>query len=79
MAHCESCFYYSYPDGCKDCNKGSIFREIKITNANRIRAMSDEELAIYFSGLIKDTKEYEYCDRVEDWLKWLQTETNIER
>ena len=74
MAHCESCFYYSYPDGCKVCDNGSNFKEIKITNADRIRAMSDEELAIYFSGLIKDTKEYEYCDRVEDWLKWLQTE-----
>lgn len=44
------------------------------TNADRIRAMSDEELAEHFSELIKDTYENEYCKDVNDWLKWLQSE-----
>lgn len=36
--------------------------------------MSDEDLAEYFSELIKDTYENEYCKDVNDWLKWLQLE-----
>lgn len=46
----------------------------KPTNADRIRAMSDEELAEHFSELIKDTYENEYCNDVNDWLNWLQSE-----
>lgn len=46
----------------------------KPTNADRIRAMSDEELAEHFSELIKDTYENEYCKDVNDWLNWLQSE-----
>lgn len=46
----------------------------KQINADRIRAMSDEELAEHFSELIKDTYENEYCKDVNDWLKWLQSE-----
>lgn len=45
-----------------------------LSNADRIRAMSDEELANHFSEFIKDSKNNEYCESVNDWLKWLQTE-----
>ena len=45
-----------------------------MTNADKIRSMSDEEMAKHFSELIKDSREYEYCDSIKDWLKWLQTE-----
>lgn len=48
--------------------------KIHQTNADRIRSMSDEELAEHFSELIKDTHENEYCKDVNDWLKWLQSE-----
>ena len=44
------------------------------TNADRIRSMTDEQLAKHFSDLIKDAQEYEYCEDVSDWLKWLQQE-----
>ena len=46
----------------------------RMTQADRIRAMSDAELAEHFSELIKDTYENEYCKDVNDWLKWLQSE-----
>lgn len=46
----------------------------RMTQGDRIRAMSDEELAEHFSELIKDTYENEYCKDVNDWLKWLQSE-----
>ena len=45
------------------------------TNAERIRAMSDEELAQHFSELIRNTEEYEYCKDASDWLKWLKLPT----
>lgn len=44
------------------------------TNADRIRAMSDKELAEHFSELIRDTRKNEYCTGVGDWLQWLQSE-----
>lgn len=71
---------------CRDClicvmdSAKKIIKEVveeykPKTNADHIRVMSDKELAEYFSELIKDTQEYEYCDDVEDWLKWMQEET----
>ena len=47
----------------------------RVTNADRIRSMTDEELAKYFSDLIRDTQEYEYSTDISEWLKLLQTET----
>lgn len=49
----------------------------RVTNADRIRSMTDEELAEYFSDLIRDTQEYEYCENSSDWLKWLKKENKI--
>lgn len=43
------------------------------TNADRIRAMSDEELAKHFSGLICDINEgVEYHANPNRWLEWLR-------
>lgn len=55
---------------------GAFLRDSKKpkTNADRIRSMSDEELAEHFSELIKDTRKNEYLTGVGDWLLWLQSE-----
>jgi hypothetical protein len=58
----------------KVCKEENSFNTKKQTNGDKIRSMSDEELAEHFSKLIKDTHEYEYCEDVKDWLKWLQEE-----
>ena len=43
------------------------------TNADRIRAMSDDELAKHFSGLICDINEgVEYHEAPSRWLEWLK-------
>lgn len=43
------------------------------TNADRIRAMSDEQLAKHFSGLICDINEgVEYHANPNRWLEWLR-------
>lgn len=45
----------------------------KITNADKIRSMSDEELAEFFSERDKIPNRYK-CKEIEDWVKWLQSE-----
>lgn len=44
------------------------------TNADRIRAMSDEELAEYIAGLMDDANSGSviYSNRPEEWLEWLK-------
>jgi len=45
-----------------------------ITNADRIRAMSDEELAKYLATLIDEANSGSviYSNESYDWLEWLQ-------
>lgn len=43
------------------------------TNADRIRAMSDEELAEYFAEIGNDASNgISYSENPEEWLEWLQ-------
>lgn len=67
----------TYAEICKD------FEEKKQTNADRIRSMSDEELAEFIEQISTDsmetisfgTKEYkEIWEHKETALKWLQSE-----
>ena len=44
------------------------------TQADKIRSMSDEELAEFFSERDKIPNRYK-CKEIEDWIKWLQSET----
>ena len=84
---CRNCFFYRNewcekivdspdPEEARDCN---YFREM--TNADRIRSMSDEELAT----MLKDYKDcsknciisngkhcYQICEEESVLLKWLQ-------
>lgn len=55
----------------------------KQTNADRIRSMTDEELA----GFLKEVKEdyqwanpdYPDCEDCGEWLNWLQSEAEMEK
>lgn len=74
-------------NSCKECkhDKGKCvgasragshrycFEQKEMTNADRIRAMSDEELAKHFSGMICDINEgVEYHENPNRWLEWLK-------
>lgn len=65
---CPHCVFEKTEANCPGCFEGSHYRPKPITNADRIRAMTDEELA----------EELRLCgDGVwayEDWLDWLKEE-----
>ena len=83
MANCRRACPYNTLDGCKvkeyneTCpltNTATPITEYKMTNADRIRAMSDEELAEYIAGIIDDANSGSviYSNRPEEWLEWLK-------
>ena len=89
MAKCKNCKHLEYKDDGREryawCpfigdNPDLEFERWcgafkKMTNADRIRNMTDEELAKYISDLIKGTQECcEYSEYFSDWLNWLQKE-----
>lgn len=63
---------------CDKFNQQILFQPM--TNADRIRAMSDEELAKHFSGLICDINEgVEYHEAPSRWLEWLKQPAEVQK
>ena len=67
MEKCKGCKKYSHNADCKECEP-----DYKPTNADRIRAMSDEELAEFLVNF-KNTFGEEYEGEMS-CLEWLQSE-----
>ena len=73
MAGCASCLHKNvHPNVCSDCLGGTHFKPRKKTNADRIRAMPDEELAGVFDLLTRTKPETK--DDKKLWLDWLKKE-----
>ena len=51
-----------------------FYKKQAITNADRIRAMSDEELAEYLDGVCHDLWQMFVKDPKKMWLEWLKQE-----
>ena len=45
MAYCENCKNFDETTICLECNGGSNFKELIVTNLDHIRSLNDEELA----------------------------------
>lgn len=60
--------------GCDECYKANP----KPTNADRIRSMSDEELAEYLDGVCHDLWQMFVADPQKMWLEWLKQESEGE-
>ena len=92
MKDCVSCVHeYLSPmsDTCRECGIAMLnYEEAKpkrITNADRIRAMTDEELADWFIKIQNDVADYydgghavapELPTMENSWLDWLKQEAN---
>lgn len=63
----------SYSAICVEC--GLSRKNYKpVTNADRIRAMSDEELALFIHNVEAQAAETELVSYVNEWLDWLKQE-----
>ena len=72
---CPHCVFEKTESNCRGCFEGSHYKPKPITNAMKIRAMSDEELAEFmWAGCDNITQEA--CKRhagcVDCWLDWLR-------
>ena len=73
----EDCQYFREHGECSEvCTNQGIMKIV--TNIDKLRSMTVEELAQWFAELIEDTKEHEYSDEYDDWLEWLQRENSID-
>lgn len=81
--NCLNCKYYDQPsfemkERCWEClRKEELYTRWErkpITNADRIRAMSDEELAEYLDGICHDFWQMFVKDPQKMWLDWLKQE-----
>ena len=71
---CPHCVFEKTEANCRGCFEGSHYKPKPITNADRIRALSDEELAEWIAD---DLIEPGYNTReqtVKMWLNWLKEE-----
>ena len=78
---CKGCAYVSrgeYEIPCIKCAQNASDNYKRMTNADRIRAMSDEELADFLCKVKSDYQwlDHEFPSEEEsgEWVKWLQSE-----
>ena len=86
---CKGCKYeHCSPEskGCQGCKQNAVDKYIRMTQADRIRSFSDEELAEFIEQVSTDsmdtisfgTKEYEEIwEHKETALQWLQSEVKV--
>lgn len=74
---CPHCVFEKTEANCRGCFEGSHYRPKPITNADRIRNMSDEELAEYLDGVCHDLWQMFVKDPKKMWLDWLKQEAEI--
>lgn len=70
---CDNCFYSSLAEE-KGVPPTGYEKGRTITNADRIRAMTDEELAKYLDGVCHDLWQMFVKDPQKMWLDWLKQE-----
>ena len=61
---------------CSECVDHDKWSTMKQTNADRIRNMTDEELADYLDGVCHDLWQMFVADPQKMWLDWLKREAN---
>ena len=84
-AYCPSCGVPMELCENRDRIERTLYPDVISTNADRIRAMTDEELAKWFSKIQNDIAEYydSHCENMPElptllitWLEWLKQEAD---
>lgn len=72
---CPHCVFEKTESNCQGCFEGSHYKPKPVTNADRIRSMTDEELATWLTaclwGEARDVPFLLSCT-VDKWLDWLK-------
>ena len=90
---CPHCVFEITEDNCLGCFEGSHYKPKPITNADRIRAMTDEELSSFLDIAtvcvcfpctrdINNLKHFNNCKHEngtceKEWLEWLKGEAEV--
>ena len=73
---CKGCKYENCSmesKECQGCKQNAVDKYTRMTNADRIRSMSDEELAEWFSTVTDDVIRGSTWSK-DGWMKYLQSE-----
>lgn len=73
---CPHCVFEKTEANCRGCFEGSHYKPKPITNADRIRAMTDEDLAMLLQPGCPDRvcRDSPPHDCYNCWLDWLKQE-----
>lgn len=78
LERCQRCKYQNNTefDACHICNNEKDMFRPRPSNADRIRAMTDADLAVFISEVKIDglLRKYELPTSTIDWLYWLKQE-----
>ena len=75
---CPHCVFEKTEANCRGCFEGSHYKPKQITNADRIRSLSDKELAKWISGVEQFALTVDGAWSPEQWLDWLKEEAKGE-
>ena len=73
---CPHCVFEKTETNCRGCFEGSHYKPKPITNADRIRAMTDEELAEFLDDIECNCGRIHYPTTLESWCDWLKQEAD---
>lgn len=76
---CINCNSYFNFDELYNRRIGAALKPKPLTNADRIRTMSDEEMAEYLDGMCHDLWQMFVKDSKKMWLDWLKQEVDDDR
>ena len=74
---CKGCKYEKCSEDskeCRGCKQNAVDKYTKMTQADRIRSMSDEELAEWLTSITDDAQSDAESKCDYQWSEWLQSE-----
>lgn len=75
MEICKRCKYKSTCSSSSESDFCLNYEALPLTNADRIRAMTDEELADWFSSIAEEAVKHGGKIKSSCWLDWLKEES----
>ena len=78
---CKGCKYEKCSEDSKECmgyKQNAVDKYTRMTQADRIRSMSDEELAEWLTSITDDAQSDAESKCDYQWSEWLQSEVEVD-